>query len=129
MARITIQDCLRVVPNRFELAILAAHRAHAIMSGSKLLTDRDDKEVVLALREIAEEKVDVEVLKNLVIAKYRKGAVVENQPAKNISFFTANDFSSAIFGEDADASMVSGDIDFDIASDSIFSDQNVETDD
>ncbi len=56
MARVTVEDCVDKVPNRFELVMLAAHRAREISAGSQLTLDRDnDKNPVVALREIAEE--------------------------------------------------------------------------
>jgi DNA-directed RNA polymerase subunit omega len=56
MARVTVEDCVDKVPNRFELVLLAAHRARELSSGSPLTIDRDnDKNPVVALREIAEE--------------------------------------------------------------------------
>ncbi|MCV2869434.1 DNA-directed RNA polymerase subunit omega [Defluviimonas sp. WL0002] len=56
MARVTVEDCVDKVPNRFELVMLAAHRAREIASGSPLTIDRDnDKNAVVSLREIAEE--------------------------------------------------------------------------
>jgi DNA-directed RNA polymerase subunit omega len=58
MARVTVEDCVDKVPNRFELVLLAAHRARSITSGSQLLVDRDnDKNPVVSLREIAAQKV------------------------------------------------------------------------
>ena len=56
MARVTVEDCVDKVPNRFELVMLAAHRARELSSGAGLTVDRDhDKNPVVALREIAEE--------------------------------------------------------------------------
>jgi DNA-directed RNA polymerase subunit omega len=56
MARVTVEDCVDKVPNRFELVMLAAHRAREITAGSMLTVDRDnDKNPVVALREIADE--------------------------------------------------------------------------
>ena len=57
MARVTIEDCLEKVENRFELSVAAMKRAKNIYSGEKSLSDEKNKPVVLALREIAEEKV------------------------------------------------------------------------
>jgi DNA-directed RNA polymerase subunit omega len=58
MARVTVEDCVDKVPNRFELVLLAAHRARSITSGSQLLVERDnDKNPVVSLREIAAQKV------------------------------------------------------------------------
>jgi len=56
MARVTVEDCVDKVPNRFELVMLAAHRAREIASGAPLTIDRDnDKNPVVSLREIADE--------------------------------------------------------------------------
>jgi DNA-directed RNA polymerase subunit omega len=64
MARVTVEDCVEKVPNRFDLVVLAAQRARGISSGAPLTLDRDnDKNPVVALREIAEETVDPENLK------------------------------------------------------------------
>ena len=56
MARVTVEDCVDKVPNRFELVMLAAHRAREVSAGSEITVDRDnDKNPVVALREIADE--------------------------------------------------------------------------
>ncbi len=56
MARVTVEDCVEKVPNRFSLVLMAAHRARAISSGASILLERDnDKNPVVALREIAED--------------------------------------------------------------------------
>ena len=57
MARVTIEDCLEKVQNRFELSVAAMKRAKSIYNGTKSLSDEKNKPVLLALREIAEEKV------------------------------------------------------------------------
>lgn len=57
MARITVEDCLDRVPNRFELVLLAARRAKQLLKGARPLVDSDNKEIVTALREVADEKV------------------------------------------------------------------------
>ncbi len=59
MARITVEDCLAVIPNRFELALVAVKRAKMLLSGAKPLVETDNKEVVTALREIAAEEVKI----------------------------------------------------------------------
>ena len=72
MARVTVEDCVEKVPNRFSLVLLAAHRARAISSGSQLLIDRDnDKNPVVALREIADEAQQAEVLRERMIESYQ----------------------------------------------------------
>lgn len=73
MARITVEDCIVKVPNRFELVMLASQRAKDITSGSQPAIDRQrDKNAVLALREIAEEKVSLEELGEGLIRGYQK---------------------------------------------------------
>ncbi|MBC56778.1 MAG: DNA-directed RNA polymerase subunit omega [Confluentimicrobium sp.] len=68
MARVTVEDCVDKVPNRFELVMLAAHRAREIASGSALTVDRDnDKNPVVALREIAEETQSADALRERMI--------------------------------------------------------------
>lgn len=73
MARVTVEDCVEKVPNRFSLVLLAAHRARAISAGSQLLLDRDnDKNPVVALREIADDVLDHEgVRENLITSLQR----------------------------------------------------------
>ena len=56
MARITLEDCLEKVPNRFTLCLLAAQRAKQLLSGAKPMVESDNREIVVALREIAEGK-------------------------------------------------------------------------
>ena len=64
MARVTVEDCVEKVPNRFELVLLAAQRARDIRSGAPLTVERDnDKNAVIALREIADETVDLDTLR------------------------------------------------------------------
>lgn len=53
MARITVEDCLNKIPNRFELVLLASRRARQLFKGAKPLIESDNREVVVALREIA----------------------------------------------------------------------------
>lgn len=57
MSRITVEDCLKQVPSRFELVMLASKRARQLFKGAKPLVDSDNREVVVALREIAAAKV------------------------------------------------------------------------
>jgi DNA-directed RNA polymerase subunit omega len=59
MARITVEDCLDQVPNRFELVLVAARRAKQLLKGARPLVDSDNKEIVSALREVAADKVRI----------------------------------------------------------------------
>lgn len=73
MARVTVEDCIEHVPNRFELVALASQRARQIVSGSPLAVERDnDKDTVVALREIAEQKISLDNLKAEVITSQQK---------------------------------------------------------
>ncbi|MBE1295172.1 MAG: DNA-directed RNA polymerase subunit omega [Rhodobacteraceae bacterium] len=68
MARVTVEDCVDKVPNRFELVMLAAHRAREISAGSPITVERDnDKNPVVSLREIAEETQSTDELRERLI--------------------------------------------------------------
>jgi DNA-directed RNA polymerase subunit omega len=73
MARVTVEDCIEKVPNRFNLVLLAAHRARAISAGAQILVDRDnDKNPVVSLREIADDVVDAEELRETLIGTLQR---------------------------------------------------------
>ena len=73
MARVTVEDCVEQVPNRFNLVLLAANRGRAIAAGAQLTVDRDnDKNPVVALREIAEQTVDPEGLRENLIGSLQR---------------------------------------------------------
>lgn len=73
MARVTVEDCVLKVPNRFDLVMLAAQRARDISAGAPLTVDRDnDKNPVVALREIAAETIDLEALSNSLVQGLQK---------------------------------------------------------
>jgi len=73
MARITVEDCEKIIENRFDLVILAAERARQIFAGDKITIDekKDEKKSVIALREIAEGNISTEKLKEKVIDRFR----------------------------------------------------------
>lgn len=78
MARVTVEDCVDKVPNRFDLVLLAAHRARAISAGEELMIDRDnDKNPVVALREIAEDKVQPDEVREALIRSMQKHVDVD----------------------------------------------------
>ncbi|TNE33753.1 MAG: DNA-directed RNA polymerase subunit omega [Alphaproteobacteria bacterium] len=73
MARVTVEDCVDKVPNRFDLVLLAAERAREISGGSELTIDRDrDKNPVVALREIAEQTVKPKDLNEAIVTGLQK---------------------------------------------------------
>jgi len=75
MARVTVEDCVQVVPNRFELVLLAARRAREISAGSNLTVDRDkDKNPVVGLREIAEQTISLPILRENLIKSMQRNA-------------------------------------------------------
>jgi DNA-directed RNA polymerase subunit omega len=78
MARVTVEDCVLKVPNRFELVLLAAQRARDIAAGAPISLDRDnDKNPVVALREIADETVQLDQLQNAVITGMQKHVEID----------------------------------------------------
>lgn len=73
MARVTVEDCIENIPNRFELVGIAARRAKQIASGNPITIDRDnDKDAVVSLREIADKTVEFEPLKEEIIESYSR---------------------------------------------------------
>ncbi len=86
MARVTVEDCVIRVPNRFELVMLAAQRARAVSAGAPLTVDRDnDKNPVVALREIADETVDIETLRQRMIGGMQKHVEVDEPEEDNMA--------------------------------------------
>jgi DNA-directed RNA polymerase subunit omega len=86
MARVTVEDCVLKVPNRFDLVMLAAQRARDVASGAQLSVDRDnDKNPVVALREIAEETIDLEGLRNNLVQGLQRN-VEKDEPEEEGGF-------------------------------------------
>ena len=78
MARVTVEDCVDKVPNRFELVLLAAHRARTVSTGAPISVERDnDKDPVVALREIAGQTISTEDLKEDLIHSLQKQAEID----------------------------------------------------
>ena len=91
MARVTVEDCVLQIPNRFELVMLAAQRSRDISAGAPLSLDRDnDKNPVVALREIAETTLDLDVLKNALIKSLQKVPEAD-EPEEEIVDFLATE--------------------------------------
>jgi DNA-directed RNA polymerase subunit omega len=132
MARVTVEDCVLKVPNRFELVMMAAQRARDVASGASLTVDRDnDKNPVVALREIAEETVSLENLGNALVQGLQKQNE-QDEPEEDIVEFDAPVIPAAADqalaqeaalpapdddddddAEDAEASDAAGDVDED----------------
>ncbi len=78
MARVTVEDCIMNIPNRFELVITAAQRAKQIASGTPLTIERDnDKDAVVSLREIADKTIDLGQTKEDIIQSFCKKQMIE----------------------------------------------------
>ena len=104
MARVTVEDCVLKVPNRFELVLLAGQRAREITSGAPLTIDRDDdKNPVVALREIAEDTVPLDHLQDSLVRGMQKHVEIdepEETPELEQRLFGAADPAGAVIGED-----------------------------
>ncbi len=100
MARVTVEDCIDKVDNRFELVLLASHRARLISQGAPITIDRDnDKNPVVALREIAEETLSPGDLKEDLIHSLQKHVEVD-EPENALSAITADDEDKVIMASD-----------------------------
>ena len=85
MARVTVEDCIDKLPNRFELVLLAAHRARTISQGAPITVERDnDKNPVVALREIADETVVTDDLREEYIHSMQKHVEVDEPEATEV---------------------------------------------
>lgn len=86
MARVTVEDCVDKVPNRFDLVMLAAHRARELAAGAPPSIDRDnDKNPVIALREIADEAISPDVLHEQAIESYQRHIEVDEPEEDNMA--------------------------------------------
>jgi DNA-directed RNA polymerase subunit omega len=85
MARVTVEDCVDKIPNRFELVLLASQRARQVSGGAELTIDRDrDKNPVVALREIAEETIKPTDLEEALINSLQRVQVDEDDVADEV---------------------------------------------
>jgi DNA-directed RNA polymerase subunit omega len=90
MARVTVEDCIDKVENRFELVLLAAHRARLISAGAPLTIDRDrDKNPVVALREIADEAIQPDDVREQLIHSLQKYVEVDEPEAETVPLLSS----------------------------------------
>jgi DNA-directed RNA polymerase subunit omega len=120
MARVTVEDCVIQVPNRFELVMLAGHRARALASGAELLVERDrDKNPVVALREIAELKLDLPSLNESLVKSLQK-RVEPDRPEEEVTELMASEqqnwINASMGAEDDEDGEIDADLDEDEAS-------------
>lgn len=100
MARVTVEDCVEVVPNRFDLVVVAAQRAKQIASGAPLTLDRDnDKDAVVSLREIADKTVDTDTLREETIVSYTTRQMSEAYETETVSDEDGSDNVDVISAE------------------------------
>ncbi|MBR1399755.1 MAG: DNA-directed RNA polymerase subunit omega [Alphaproteobacteria bacterium] len=90
MARVTVEDCIDKIPNRYELVMVAAQRARDISAGAPLCVERDnDKNSVVSLREIAENKVSIEDLQKSLVMGQQKFVEVEEPEEEEVEILAA----------------------------------------
>ena len=91
MARVTVEDCVDKIPNRFDLVLLASQRARQISGGAELTIDRDrDKNPVVALREIAEQTVKPAHLEESVVSSLQKVQIDDEEAPDDIGSLAAS---------------------------------------
>lgn len=96
MARVTVEDCVLKIPNRFDLVMLAAQRARNISSGAQITIDRDnDKNPVVALREIADETIELEELGESLVKGLQKH-VETDEPEEDLPDFDMEGLAGAV---------------------------------
>jgi DNA-directed RNA polymerase subunit omega len=104
MARVTVEDCIDKVDNRFELVLLASHRARQISQGASITIDRDnDKNPVVALREIADETLSPDDLKEDLIHSLQKHVEVDEPEPDPAAMLAIGSTSASADAEDDDA--------------------------
>lgn len=102
MARVTVEDCIDKVENRFELVLLASHRARQVSQGSQITVDRDnDKNPVVALREIADETLSPGDLKEDLIHSLQKHVEVDEPEPDHSNLIPADQTAEEPAAEEA----------------------------
>ena len=97
MARVTTEDCVGLIPNRFQLVIYACRRARDIIAGSQINVEPDnDKDTVIALREIADKKVDLQEVRDSIIKSLQKYSPIEDSDIEDIDAVPLKDDASEI---------------------------------
>ncbi|HEV2334677.1 MAG TPA: DNA-directed RNA polymerase subunit omega [Stellaceae bacterium] len=119
MARVTVEDCVLKVPNRFELVLLAAQRAREVTSGAPLTLDRDDdKNPVVALREIADETIQLAQLKESLVRGMQKHIEIdepeETPDLEQTLFGVADPIDSPLAEEEIDEDELEDELDEDM---------------
>ncbi|MDE2335871.1 MAG: DNA-directed RNA polymerase subunit omega [Alphaproteobacteria bacterium] len=109
MARVTVEDCVLKVPNRFELILAASQRAREIGSGAEIMVDRDnDKNPVVALREIADTDISIEDLTESLIKNHQKVIEIEEDEEEVLDIMEGENEWAAAAAEAAEAEVAGG---------------------
>jgi DNA-directed RNA polymerase subunit omega len=98
MARVTVEDCVTIIPNRFELCLIANNRAKSILSGASTTLNVAEKPSVIALREIAEELVDADVIRKNIIdsARITRAGVIDDQSLDNAASIISDELENTV---------------------------------
>lgn len=116
MARVTVEDCVMVVPNRFELCLVASNRAKSILSGASTSFDKKEKPAVISLREIADKIVDVENVRKNIVHN------IKNRGVNDYNQLLANNATIEVIAEEIESQNV-------VLKDNIFVEDNIQVDD
>ena len=130
MARVTVEDCVERIPNRFELVLLAAQRARNLGRGEELTVERDnDKNPVVALREIGKQTIQVPQLREALVVGYQKRADLDVIPQDDT---IGQEEAARVFAADEMKSLQVEDFDEENVTDGddmSFAEENVQADD
>lgn len=116
MARVTVEDCVVIVPNRFELCLVAISRAKSILSGAATSLDRKEKPAVISLREIADKIVDVPNIRNNIMRS------IKNRGITDYNIMLENSHSSDFVADEIESQNI-------VLKDNTFIEDNLEVDD
>ena len=120
MARVTVEDCVLKVPNRFELVLLAAQRARDVTAGAQITLERDnDKNPVVALREIADETIPLDGLQNALIKGMQKHVEIDEPEEDTEIEIGAQQWPSEL-AQPADMEEEEGAVDEELSEDVLF---------
>ena len=112
MARVTVEDCIDKIPNRYELLMVAAQRAKELSAGAPMTVEKDnDKNPVIALREIAENTVNIEELQRSLVMGLQKYVEVEEPEEEELEILAAEKELSDLDEQFSAVSLEAGDLD------------------
>ena len=118
MARVTVEDCILKIPNRFELVLVASQRAREIGSGAAIMVDRDnDKNPVVSLREIADTDISLEALNEALVRNHQKVIEIEEDEEEILDVMEGENEWVAVASGDVEEAIADGNMqeeDFDV---------------